>query len=229
MPFGRTVLDCFPFAVYTSPPIFGIIFFPMFWWLLASVALVWKSQRDSIVTLGLIITLLVLVFFPIYFVVKSCFEESMVATKRIVDFVNSNTEFQVRFVSMSVWRTRFHFSSCMQLFAPITLQELMNDYQQSTWYKKFVAYAASWGWDVAGFTPEKLKEYLLEGVQILGNNVNVIFGSSFMLMSNIGSMITSGIVFLSCLFYVMLVRSPTALLPSALWHDCSHMARFTIS
>jgi hypothetical protein len=43
------------------------------------------------------VSLLVLVFFPIFFVVKSCFEESMVATNRIVTFLNSNTEFQVRF------------------------------------------------------------------------------------------------------------------------------------
>lgn len=84
---------------------------------IVALCLTLKSQREFLVTATLIVWLMLLVLFPLYYVLKSCLEESVVATNAIVDFINKNND----------------------------VQEFLQDYKQSQLYRRSTEYAASWG------------------------------------------------------------------------------------
>jgi len=82
-----------------------------------SLALVLRAQRDTILTISLIVGFLLILLFPLFFILKSCVEESVIATNAIVAYINGNQE----------------------------LQALLQDYKNSPLYWRFTEYAATWG------------------------------------------------------------------------------------
>jgi predicted PurR-regulated permease PerM len=179
-PYARTFSNHASFTVYIAPSLFGLFFFPLFATLVFSVALALRSFRDVVITIALILTAFLVFSFPVYFIIKNCVEESVVATNSIVKYVNENEE----------------------------LQELLQDYKKSVLWNRFVNYTSSWGWewDESKLNPEDLKRYLVDGLQTLGQHANVFFGSTLQVVTNIGSTLASAFVFLTFLFYFVLVR-----------------------
>lgn len=86
------------------------------------------------------------------------------------------------------------------------LQELVADHRNSSIYKQVAAYAMSWGYDLDSIKIETLKEQAMELVQVLGNHTKVFFGTSMSLLSNIGNMIVSFVIFATTLFTVLLYK-----------------------
>lgn len=163
-----------------APTLFGLLFFPLFAALVFALSLSLRSARDTIITVGLIVSVFIVFSFPVYFIVKNCVEESVVATNSLVKYVNENEE----------------------------LQELLQDYKKSVLWNRFVNYTSRWGWewDEAKLNPEDLKKYLVDGLQTVGQHANVFFGSTLEVVTNIGSTLASAFVFLTFLFYFVLVR-----------------------
>lgn len=156
-----------------------------------SSAMAWKSNREFLVTVGVIVFLLVIVLFPMFFLIKSCFDESVVATDAAVDWIKHNNE----------------------------IQQLLADHKNSSIYKQSVEYARSWGWDIGTVDLEALKEQAMGAVQKLGDHVNLFFGSTLSLLSNIGAIIVSIIVFCTTLFTMVLYRTQV-------WEEIAELSPF---
>lgn len=174
------------------PQLFGALVFPLLALSFFSVALAWKSNREFLITIAVIVFLLVIVLFPLFFLIKSCFEESVVATDAVVKWIKSNNE----------------------------LQELFADHRNSSIYKQVAAYANSWGWDLDAINLDQLKEQAMSAVQKLGDHVNVFFGSTLSLLSNIGSMIVGFLVFATTLFTLVLYKGQ-------IWSDIAELSPFS--
>lgn len=63
--------------------------------LLALFLCVTVMNRHTLVSLFLVVVFLVLVSFPILTILKTCFDESSTATAKIIEFLESNPQFQV--------------------------------------------------------------------------------------------------------------------------------------
>lgn len=127
-----------------------------------------------------------------FFLIKSCFEESVVATDSVVTFIKTNNE----------------------------LQQLFADHRNSSIYKQGVAYAQSWGWDLTSVDINELKEQAMQAVQKLGDHVNVFFGSTLSLLSNIGNIIVGFIVFSTTLFTMVLYKRQ-------IWNELEELSPFS--
>jgi predicted PurR-regulated permease PerM len=173
------------------PQVFGMLVFPLIAFSFFSVAMAWKSRREFLVTVAVIVFLFVIVLFPMFYLIKSCFEESVVATDAVVKWIKHNHE----------------------------IQELLADHKNSSIYKQAVLYAQSWGWDLAAVDIEALKEQAMTVVQKLGDHVNVFFGSTLSLLSNIGNIIVGFIVFCTTLFTMVLYKTQ-------IWSDMTELSPF---
>jgi predicted PurR-regulated permease PerM len=127
-----------------------------------------------------------------FFLIKNCFEESVVATDSVVKWIKSNNE----------------------------LQELFADHRNSSIYKQVVVYGQSWGWDLDSVNVDQIKEQAMAVVQKLGDHVNVFFGSTLSLLSNIGNIIVGFIIFATTLFTVVLYKRQ-------IWEDVAELLPFT--
>lgn len=164
--------------VYHFPNQIGFVSVPLFLINIATFSVVWRSQRDFIITIGLIIVVVVIFLFPIFFLVKNCLHESVIATDAIVTYISNNEEFN----------------------------QLLQDYKNSSIYKTVTNYAETWGWDTSSWTLDALNEYLKDFVEIIGKNISVFFGSTYSVVTNISDLIVSLFIFSSCLFYCVLYK-----------------------
>lgn len=178
--YGRILLthiSVFCTVLYV-PQIFGALVFPLLAMSFFCVAMAWKSKREFLITVAVIVFLLVIVLFPMFFLIKSCFQESVVATDAAVKWIKQNNE----------------------------IQELLADHRNSSIYKQAAAYANSWGWDVDAINVNDLKEQAMGAVQKLGDHINVFFGSTLSIISNIGNLLISCVVFCTTLFTMVLYK-----------------------
>lgn len=160
------------------PQLFGALAFPLLALIFFCVALGWKSKREFLITVAVIIFLLVILLFPMFFLVKSCFDESVVATDAVVKWIKTNEQ----------------------------LKELVADHRNNSVYQQVAAYSLSWGYDLDSIKVETIKEQAMEMVQVLGNHAKVFFGTSVSLISNIGSMVLSLFIFATTLFTTVLYK-----------------------
>lgn len=156
------------------------------------VALGWKSRREFLITVAVIIFLLVIVLFPMFFLVKSCFEESVVATDAVVKWIKTNEQ----------------------------LKELVADHRNNSVYKQVAAYSLSWGYDLDSIKIETIKEQAMDLVQVLGNHAKTFFGTSVALLSNIGNMVVSFVVFSTTLFTMVLYKRQ-------IWNELADLSPFS--
>lgn len=120
-----------------------------------------------------------LILFPTFFLFKSCYEESVLATDAVVHFVKHNDD----------------------------IQQLITDHKNSYLFKNFVKYAQSWGWNEVDFDLEKLEEHALYLLKMIGNNVSVFFGSSMSILTNLSNIVVSFIIFSTTLFYIIFYKT----------------------
>jgi hypothetical protein len=97
-------------------------------------------DRHTLVSLVLIIAFLLLITFPLFYVLKTCFEESRELTLRVSAFLEHNEQFQ----------------------------RLLSDYEKSEVYLWAKNYAASWGYDVKDLHLDSLRAYIVDAIKLIG-------------------------------------------------------------
>jgi hypothetical protein len=169
------------------------------------------------------VAFLLLITFPLFYVLKTCFDESRELTLRVSAFLEHNEQFQ----------------------------RLLSDYEKSEVYIWAKNYAASWGYDVKDLQLDSLRAYIVDAIKLIGkknriekkrrseekrreersswkeeeegtlfsfipywslrfpntgSNVSVFFGGAVAIAANVGSIVVSIGIFISCLFYFLVVR-----------------------
>lgn len=174
------------------PDFIGYLALPLILISFASTSLFLRSKRDIIITLGLILIVVSILMFPMFFILKNCVNESVIATDSVVTYISNNKQFK----------------------------EILQDHRSSSIYLTIVSHAEKWGWDTSSWTIDALKEYLKDFVQIIGTNINVLFGSTYSVVTNISDLIVSLIVFSSCVFYFILYKD-------SIWKEVEELSPFT--
>jgi len=123
--------------------------------------------------------LILVVTFPMFWLLKKCFDESIIATNRIIDFIEQNEQ----------------------------LQQIITNYQSSDLYILLKNYADSWGYNVEDFNVNIIKTHLVDAIKAIGRNLTTVFGNAVTFASNIGTFVVSIGVFLSCLYYFLMYKS----------------------
>ena len=136
------------------------------------------GDRHTVTAVILLSSLLLLLAFPLFFLAKTCVDESTEIASRLRQFIEGNAEFQ----------------------------SILEDFSRSSSFLWLQSYVRSWGWEIPVVQVAKLREMILSSFVQFADQLTGVLSSVYGMLSNLGSMLISLVTFASMLYFLLASR-----------------------
>lgn len=136
------------------------------------------GDRNTLTAVILLSSLLLLLAFPLFFLAKTCVDESTEIASRLRQFIEGNAEFQ----------------------------SILEDFSTSSSFLWLQSYVRSWGYEIPVVHVAKLREMILSSLVQFADQLTGVLSSVYGMLSNLGSMLISLVTFASMLYFLLASR-----------------------